>query len=221
MTRSDFMKRRLRDLLAVALAVLLSAGIIGLLTVFSNVDPEEPERVIIRDVEVGLPPPPPPPPKRAQRTETTASQLSINQIGNQSGPKVQFSERPTLANVKVEQIEQPEMDRNMMELDTEMSGNSRSFRVEKLDEVPQIVSSRDSRIPRELIQEGIRVVEAKVDIIIDTRGEAYIKRIVDAGYPQMVPVIRKHVDAVKFTIPKKDGNPVNGEYYFTIRFREL
>lgn len=221
MTISDFMKRRLVDLVAVVLAALLTASIISLLILFSKVDPEEPERVIVRDVEVGLPPPPPPPPEPKQRTETTASRLSISQIGNQSGPKVQFSERPTLANVNVKQIQQPKMDRDIMDLDTEMSGDNRSFRVEKLDEVPQIVSSRDSRIPRELIQQGIRMVEAKVDIIIDTRGEAYIKRIVDAGYPQMVPVIRKHIDAVKFTIPKKDGKPVNGEYYFTIRFREL
>lgn len=221
MMKHEGMSTRTANIVSALLALALAAGIFLVMTFFSRVSHEPPEQVIVRKIDVGLPPPPPPPPPEPRHVpEAMDPTVSINLAGDHGGPAVAFSARPKLANVTIDKMPD-KLDDYAMDINADLTRGVRSFKVEQLDEIPTIVSSRRSRIPRELRRQGIRSVEAQVDIIIDTRGAAHIRRIVDAGYPEMVPVITEHVDAIEFTIPKKDGQPVNGEYLFTIRFKEF
>jgi hypothetical protein len=45
-----------------------------------------------------------------------------------------------------------------------------------------------------------------------------LKKIVDPVYPEMMSVIRDWVAGVQFTIPTKNGQPVQAVYLYTIKF---
>jgi periplasmic protein TonB len=90
--------------------------------------------------------------------------------------------------------------------------------VEELDSVPQLVSNNHVVFPRRMRENAIDKVATQVEIIIDAQGKAYVKKIVDPGYPEMVEVIRKAINDSRFTIPKKNGRPTQAVYLYKLTF---
>ncbi|MBK8188289.1 MAG: hypothetical protein IPK77_14110 [Cellvibrio sp.] len=83
---------------------------------------------------------------------------------------------------------------------------------------PKLVSSNHISFPPELSRRGINRVETKVEIIIDQTGRAYVKKIIDPVYPEMIAVIRKSINNSQFTVPRKNGQPVQAVYLYALNF---
>ncbi len=177
------------------------------------------DEVVVRKVDLHLPPPPEPPPPVQQTPDASQPEAaSINLAGLGSAVELQYSDKPKINTVPVDKVEQPEFDMNAMEMRKTLSVQFPVVGVKSLDNMPQIVSSKQVSIPRELRQRGINRVETKVQIIIVETGRAYIKKIIDPVYPEMVAVIREYIENVKFTAPTQNGHPVQAEYLFELNF---
>lgn len=180
------------------------------------------QTVTVRSVDVAVPPPPePPPPIKTRRPETTTDTPSIDVVGPGEGPTLDYSDNPKLAMLNLEKVERPDFDVDSLDLGKAISVDFPLLEVKELDRIPRLVSTNHVRFPRELRSRGIKEVTTTVEIIIDRNGRAFVKKIVDPVYPMMPDVIRKSINNSRFTIPKKDGKPVQAVYLYNLKFIDL
>jgi protein TonB len=178
-----------------------------------------PETLMVRNLDVAIPPPPePPPPVKIQEDTTTAPAPSIDLFGMGEGPSLSYAHNPKLTLDNFQRIEKPEFDKNTFNLSSNLSVDFPLLEVKELDSVPRLLSSNRISFPRHLREQGIDRVATKVEIIIDQQGKAYVKKIVDPVYPEMADVIRKAINDSRFTIPTKNGRPVQAIYLYTLVF---
>lgn len=180
---------------------------------------EKDDTLTVRNIDVALPPPPPPPPPvKTQPTESESLTPSINLIGQSSGPALNYSDNPKLTLLNLEKVEKPDFDTNSLDLRKALTVDFPLFEVNELDKVPRLVSTNRIRFPRELSKRGIDRVSTQVEIIIDQNGKAFVKKIIDPAYPEMIAVIRQAINDSRFTIPTKDGRPVQAIYLYNLVF---
>jgi len=180
---------------------------------------EDKETVTIRSIEVALPPPPePPPPIQTRESQVESPAPSIDLVGPGTGPTLNYSDNPKLTMVNLEQVKQPEFDTRSLDLKKTLSVDFPILEVKELDKVPRLVSTNKISFPREMRSRGINRIATKVEIIIDQNGQAFVKKIVDPVYPEMIEVIRQAINDSRFTIPTKEGRPVQAVYLYTLVF---
>lgn len=180
---------------------------------------KEDTTVTLRKIDVALPPPPsPPPPLEMQKPQINTPTPTMDLIGMGEGPAMKYSTKPELGMENLERIKPPTFDPESLDIQKTLSVNFPLIDVEKLDNIPRAVSSDSPSFPSALVRRGITEVPTKVELIIDQKGKAYIKRIVDPVYPEMVDPIRRWVKGVRFTIPTKNGKPVQAVYPYTLHF---
>lgn len=203
--------------LGLAIFFVLAFTLLVLLAPQKSSPPEE--ELTVRKIEMRLPPPPPPPPPVQQKPDVSqAESASINLAGLESQVQMSYTNKPKINTVKMDKIEQPEFELSTLHMRETLSVQFPVVGVKSLDAMPQIVSSKLVSIPGELRRRGITRVETKVQIIIVENGKAYIKKIVDPVYPEMVEPIREYIENIRFTAPTQDGNPVQAEYLFEMNF---
>ncbi|WP_045860257.1 hypothetical protein [Teredinibacter purpureus] len=207
----------LRSLLAWVISVGAVMGLFFVMLLLQTGDFTQEETVTVRKVDVALPPPPPPPPPLLPPQDNTPMP-SIDLMGSSTGPQMQFSDKPELSVSNMQTVERPTMDLDPLDLRQTLSFEIPTLAVENLDSVPKATSYKRVIYPRSLVNRGIKRVDTKVEIIIDQKGKAYVKKIVDPVYPEMMSVIRDWVAGVQFTIPTKNGQPVQAVYLYTIKF---
>lgn len=201
------------------LSLLLVFMLIWIMLKLDSVSQPEEDDIEIRQVESFVPPPPPPPqPIKLQASEEMPSVPSVNLLGLGEGPQMQYDDNPKLSYSRLEKITKPEFNLNDLDIRKELTLDLPLFEVKELDGVPKLVSSNHISFPPELSRRGIKRVETKVEIIIDQSGRAYVKKIIDPIYPEMISVIRKAINNSKFTIPRKDGQPVQAVYLYSLNF---
>lgn len=214
----DFMVRLLLKLLPWMFSVLLVLALVMAMVYLQKDDFEQEETVTVRKIDIALPLPPPPPPVEMEQIESESNAASIDLMGMGAGPVLDYSKKPKIAKLKLSKIKLPKFDIQSIDLAKTIDVDFALIEVKSLDQLPKIISSRYVQIPWSIIKRGIERVSTNVEIIIDQKGRAHIKKIVDAVYPEMVPVIRKWVENVRFSIPKKNGKPVQALYFYTIHF---
>lgn len=201
------------------LSLLLVCSLTWLILMLDSIIQQQDEEVEIRQIHAFVPPPPPPPPPIKVETTTEAPAApSINLLGVGEGPQMQYSDNPKLSYNRLEKIVKPEFNMNDLDIRKELTLDLPLFEVKELDGVPKLVSSNHISFPKELSRRGIDRVETKVEIIIDQTGRAYVKKIIDPVYPEMIAVIRKAINNSKFTIPLKNGQPVQAVYLYSLNF---
>jgi periplasmic protein TonB len=213
----DLIKTCLPWLGSIVIVFILVAGIFWL---DSAVD-QPADTVNVRPIEVADIPPPPPPPTRQMemKTEHNASEApSIDVLGSGSGPALAFSEHPKMALQKMQEVEKPKINQGSLDLSENININFPLHQVEELDSIPRLVSNNHISFPRRMRESGIDKVATKVEIIIDAQGKAYVKKIVDPVYPEMVEVIRKAINDSRFTVPTKNGRAVQAVYLYSLTF---
>jgi len=190
----------------------------AMLNMESGMIPKE-DKVELRELDAFVPPPPPPPPPIKMEMEPVSQSIpSVNLLANSEGPKLSFSDNPNLSFGNLEKVTVPKFNLNDLDLRKNLTLDFPLFDVQELDEKPRLVSSNHIKFPTELQERGIYKVNTKVEIIIDKNGRAYVKKIVDPVYPEMISVIRKAINNSKFTIPMKDGRPVQAVYLYSLNF---
>ena len=201
--------------MSILLVVLFTLAMLML----QSVGEKPADTVTVRKIDVALPPPPPPPPPlELQKPRTDVETQTMNIIGMGDGPTMKYSVKPEIGTENLKKIDPPKFDPESLDIQKTLSVNFPLVDVEKLDNIPRAVASDSPKYPNSLINKGIRQVYAKVELIIDPKGKAYIKRIVDPVYPEMVEPIRHWVKGVRFTIPTKNGKPVQAMYPYTLHF---
>lgn len=201
------------------LSLLLVALMTWLMLKLESVVEKQEDQVEIRQLEAFVPPPPPPPPPIKMETpDVSPSAPSINLLGGGEGPAMKYDDNPKLSFGRLEKIIKPEFNLNDLDIRKDLTLDLPLFEVKELDGVPKLVSSNHISFPPELSRRGIDRVETKVEIIIDQTGRAYVKKIVDPIYPEMIAVIRKAINNSKFTIPLKNGQPVQAVYLYSLNF---
>ncbi|MFO1370405.1 MAG: hypothetical protein U1F46_15545 [Marinagarivorans sp.] len=208
------------------MAWLLSLGVVisfvWLVLVLQVATQHADDEVIVRKVETiaAVPPPPPPPPQESKNTKTQPSSpsISVSGLGSGSGPGMVFKEDSKLAMATMQQVVKPKFEKESLDLGNSLNMNFPLHQVEELDSIPRLVSNNHISFPRRLRESGIDKVATKVEIIIDAQGKAYVKKIVDPVYPEMVEVIRKAINDSRFTVPTKNGKPVQAVYLYSLTF---
>lgn len=201
------------------LSLLLVAALTWIMLKLDSVTQPKEDEVEIRQLESFVPPPPPPPPPiKLQASEETPSAPSINLLGMGAGPQMQYDDNPKLSYSRLEKIAKPDFNLNDLDIRKELTLDLPLFEVKELDGIPKLVSSNHISFPPELSRRGIDRVETKVEIIIDQTGRAYVKKIIDPVYPEMIAVIRKAINNSTFTIPRKNGQPVQAVYLYSLNF---
>ncbi|MDN4503649.1 hypothetical protein QX776_14645 [Alteromonadaceae bacterium BrNp21-10] len=201
------------------LALILALLFVGMLLLLQQTVFEPQNEATIRKVDVVLPPPPPPPPPlEMQQPQASPESPSINVIGLGGGPTMNFATTPSLGLDNLEKADLPKFDINSLSVRQSMSVDFPLMEVTDLDKRPRLVSSEFVSFPHSLVKKGIKTVPTKVQIIIDDKGSVYIKKITDPVYPEMIEVIRKWAKHARFTIPTKNGLPVQAIYDYTLQF---
>jgi len=200
-------------------SLLLAACLVMAMLMFKTNDLKPEETVTVRTIDVALPlPPPPPAPIEVEQTQTESSSASINLLGMGAGPKIKYSDTPKLEKPKKSKLKLPKFDMSSLNLGQAVSVDFPILEVKSLDQIPQVISSKFFPPPKEIIRKGIKRIPTEVEIIIDQQGKPYIKKIIDPIYPEMIETIRKWVKHARFTVPKKNGQPVQAVYLYGINF---
>ncbi len=202
---------------------VLSLLLVGLMTwlmlKLESVGEKKEDQIEVRQLEAFVPPPPPPPPPiKLEALDVSPSVPSINLLGGGDGPAMNYDDNPKLSFGRLEKITKPEFNLDDLDVRKNLTLDLPLFEVKELDQVPKLVSRNNISFPPELSRRGIMRVETKVEIIIDQTGRAYVKKIVDPIYPEMISVIRKAINNSKFTIPLKNGQPVQAVYLYSLNF---
>ncbi|HEY6527227.1 MAG TPA: hypothetical protein VIZ65_00935 [Cellvibrionaceae bacterium] len=180
------------------------------------------DEVTVRKIETiaTLPPPPPPPPPELKTTkpQSAAPSISLINLGEGTGPGMVYKENSKMAINAMEQVQKPKFNKESLDIENNLSMSFPLHTVEELDSVPRLLSSNHISFPRRMRESGIDKVATKVEIIIDAKGKAYVKKIVDPVYPEMVEVIRKAINDSRFTVPTKNGRPVQAVYLYNLTF---
>jgi periplasmic protein TonB len=201
------------------IGVLLILSLVALILLMKAAPAKEPDTLMVRSLDVAVPPPPePPPPVKVQAQTTTAPSPTIDLFGVGEGPSLSYARNPELTLDNLQRVEKPEFDKNTFDLSSNLSVDFPLLEVKELDSVPRLLSNNRISFPRQLREKGIDRVTTKVEIIIDQQGKAYVKKIVDPVYPEMADVIRKAINDSKFTTPTKNGRPVQAIYLYTLVF---
>jgi hypothetical protein len=200
-------------------SVLLVFIMLVLMVFFQKNDYQEEETVTVRQVHIALPlPPPPPPPMEIEQVESKSNSLSIDLLGMGAGPTIDYAQKPKLAKLKLAKVKLPKFDINSIDLSKTIAVDFTLIEVKRLDQVPKIISSRFVQPPWSIMKKGIKRIPTTVELIIDEKGRAHIKKIIDPVYPEMVETIRTWVKNVRFSIPKKNGKPVQALYLYGLNF---
>jgi len=200
-------------------SLLLASSLVIAMLLFKFNDLKPEETVTVRKIDVALPlPPPPPPPMEVEQTKTESSSASIDLLGMGEGPKIQYSDAPKLEKPKKAKLKLPKFDMSSLNLGKAISIDFPILEVKSLDHIPQVISSKFVAPPKEIIRKGIKRIPTEVEIIIDQQGKPFIKRIIDPIYPEMIVTIREWIKHARFTVPKKNGQPVQAVYSYKINF---
>lgn len=201
------------------IGALVICSLVAIILLIKAVPLKEPETLTVRSLDVAVPPPPePPPPVKIQEHTTTAPTPSIDLFGAGEGPSLSYAHNPKLTLDNLQRIEKPEFDKKALDLASTLSVDFPLLEVKELDSVPRLLSNNRISFPRQLRERGVDRVATQVEIIIDQQGRAFVKKIVDPVYPEMVDVIRKAINDSKFTTPTKNGRPVQAIYLYTLVF---
>ena len=200
-------------------SLLLASSLVIAMLLFKLNDLKPEETVTIRKIDIALPlPPPPPPPMEVEQTNAESSSASIDLSGMGEGPKIKYSDVPKLEKPKKAKLKLPKFDMSSLNLGRVISIDFPLLEVKSLDRIPQVISSKFVAPPKEIIRKGIKRISTEVEIIIDQQGKPFIKRIIDPIYPEMIATIREWIKHARFTVPKKNGQPVQAVYSYNINF---
>ncbi len=216
--RLSFPINLLSQLLPWVISALMVTGLTLLILVVKSTPPEPKDTLEVRSIDIAVPPPPEPPPPIRTQTHQQAPTPGINLLGQGSGPQLSYTDNPKLVLDNLQKIERPTFDSQNMDMTSTLSVDFPLLEVKELDSVPRLVSTNRVSFPRLLRDKGVDRVATKVEIIIDQTGKAFVKKIVDPVYPEMADIIRKAINDSRFTIPTKDGRPVQAVYLYTLVF---
>ena len=208
------LNRRLRRLAACLLAVATTAALLAVLK-FNELDPNDHRKrdLIVRKVDVAMPPPPPPPPPLQQPTVTSNS-LNLDVSGSGQAAPLNLSKARARADLHVEAPPVDALNKVNWNLDWDQDWNV--FGLGELDQKPKLLTPINISFPDSLKRRGIRKATARLHVMIDESGRVTLKGIRHIDHPELRSGIHQVVRQARFTAPTKGGQPVRAEFVWPL-----
>ena len=208
---------RMRILRSASLSLLSVLALLG--TLFVTEKQQAPEKITIREVNVGLPPPPPPPASSVEATrQTTTTQMNLLNMIDQS---IALS----VARVESVDLQPPELPpldirASMPALESVLSFDWSGFGLSELDQAPRLLTTPRVSFPENLRSRGVNRVLVELDVMIDEGGRVLLREILKNPHPQLGSEIRLLVQRARFTPPKRGGRSVRAVFIWPVEFTD-
>ena len=189
--------------------------------------PEKTIRTMETIDELALPPPPieiqstappPPPPPSLPRLEIEVENISQPIVATLE-PQIDL----TMKNIEFEldsvAINQPDL------LAVKTSENSQLpikniprptvsgiVSIGDLDSRPRLLNRPSTRYPSALLRRGIRSGNVVLEVVISRTGRVKVRNVLSSSHPELTKMASSFASRARFSIPKKDGQPVEAMY---------
>ncbi|TMO57250.1 hypothetical protein [Pseudoalteromonas phenolica] len=212
------MYKLFKRLINFCLSVLVVGLLFSCLFWFQTSSNVEVDKKIVTELTIAALPPPPRPEPLKKNIQSSPVSNKLNVIDLAGDVKVDYGETT--------QVELPKQtDFSLPNFDTEQIIDLSGFKttiplieVSLLDDVPEVIAQKRVKLPREAKKNASGRIETIVELIIDETGKPYIKKIIDAKYQEMRPIIKEWVKYARFEVPRKEGKPVQAAYLYHLNF---
>lgn len=201
------------------LASGMGLGLLLLLLLLASLDdlfqPQPPETVLLRQVQMSVPPPPPPPPPTSQQDNAS-----------NAGPPLLLSNQNTVLSLELMDLEVDVQASQFGNFGTGVAGIDDGLGVDwggvslsELDGFPMLISAPVLSYPSEAIKNNVDEFKVEFHMYIDAKGNGYPVRIISNPYPSLTEALIKYASGVRFTPPTRLGIAVEAEYLWPVVFR--
>jgi len=188
------------------------------LIINSRSDIFAPEQVMVRPLDtVVIAPPPPPPPSVSEPVPEQPLSLDLRYKGD--GPSL------TLSKVNIN-LAKPKLNKpRMSDFSPEFSSQNTvidlsGFALNELDQQPRLMMPLNIEFTPRMQGAGIKRVKVKLHVVIDEKGHAHLKNIVENLYPELNLAIKKLTKRARFSAPERQGKPVRAEFIWPLVLKE-
>ena len=169
-------------------------------------------------LEIQLTPPPPPPPPSLPRLEIEIEDISQPLVATLD-PQIDL----TMKNVEFElesiPVDQPDVLAVKIPVDAIPSPKilpkpviRGPVSIGDLDSRPRLINRPSTRYPSALLRRGIRIGNVVLEVTISTNGRVKVRNVLSSSHPELTKMATSFASRARFSIPKKDGKPVEAIY---------
>lgn len=203
----------MRRIISIVLAAACLTVLLTVIQLSKSTHSQTKEDLVVRQVNVALPPPPPPPAQEQQQVNNSG--VDIDFSFNAQGLALKMAEQ----NVKVREIkvEKPPIDRlTQVNLNIDWTPDWQAFGLDQLDQRPQLLTPIRVSFPHRLYQRGVNKALVKLLVMIDEQGQVHLQQITQLKYPELKPSLQQAISQARFTPPKMDGKLVKAEFIWPL-----
>ena len=170
------------------------------------------------EIQLTPPPPPPPPPLSLPRLEIEIEDISQPLVATLD-PQIDL----TMKNVEFElesiPVDQPDVLAVKTPVDAIPSPKilpkpviRGPVSIGDLDSRPRLLNRPSTRYPSALLRRGIRSGNVVLEVTISTNGRVKVRNVLSSSHPELTKMATSFASRARFSIPKKDGKPVEAIY---------
>lgn len=178
----------------------------------------ETETLLVRKIEVAMPPPshPPPPVSRTNLANVSEPSIELNVDG--VGPAV-LSIKPRAEQALA--LSKPALPTFEASVPTnaDFEVNWDAVSLSDLDGLPQLLTPLRAKFPKSLVRAGVKKAKVKLDVLIDEQGHVSLIDILENSHPELDVEISRIVRASRFSIPKKEDTAVRARFIWPVEFK--
>jgi len=159
--------------------------------------------------ETPPPPPPPPLPKLELQIENVAPPLVAT-----LDSKIDFTMRTT--NFELES--NPEVIPSPLPIKAPQPAPISRPKVQglvsvgDLDSRPRLMNRPSTRYPSALLRRGVRSGTVILEVGISMNGRVKVRKVLSSSHPELTKMATSFASRARFSVPRKDGQPVNAIY---------
>lgn len=81
-----------------------------------------------------------------------------------------------------------------------------------LDSRPRLMNRPSTRYPSALLRRGVRSGTVILEVGISMNGRVKVRKVLSSSHPELTKMATSFASRSRFSVPRKDGNPVNAIY---------
>ena len=173
-------------------------------------------------LEIQSTPPPPPPPPSLPRLEIEIENISQPLVATLD-PQIDL----TMKNVEFELESIPIDQPDVLAVKTPINRIPSPKILPKpvirgpvsigdFDSRPRLLNRPSTRYPSALLRRGIRSGNVVLEVTISTNGRVKVRNVLSSTHPELTKMATSFASRARFSIPKKDGKPVEAIYRWSM-----
>ncbi|WP_462171352.1 energy transducer TonB [Pseudoalteromonas xiamenensis] len=201
---------------AVAASLVLVAALMMLLKGVQLLQSEVEPTYTVREVELALPLPPPPPPPPAAEQPQQSQMLALAVPGAGASLPITLDLTAPSLDVTIETPQLSITDPQWQDVVVDWQ----AVNLDSLDGLPSLLTPLRVVFPKSLVNQGVKTVLVKLDVVIDEQGAVTLVSVVSNPYPELKPQIDKLVKQSRFTAPKQNQQAVRARFVWPIELTQ-